>query len=346
MERYIGVDVHSTNCTCVVISPSGRRTKRAVVETTARALCEFVRTVKRPSIVVMEEGNQSDWLYEVLSPCVDDVLVVQPERSSGNKDDYLDAERRAKLARLNEPGRLVYKSPRTLAELRQAAKAYRTTKRDLTRSRARLKLLLQSRGHMAKSAELLDPDDRAVWIELLPASMQRRAILLGAQLDTTREVHEEARTWMLEQARKVPAVRWVKSVPGIGDIRAPQTVSAMISPHRFRTKRQLWRYAGLGVVIRSSNDWKRSGEGFVRRRGHELVLGLNRDRHPVLKESFVGAAQQIISWMPSHPLHQAYLARLERGMKSSNARLTLARKIAAIVLAIWKKEENYDPALS
>ena len=43
---------------------------------------------------------------------------------------------------------------------------------------------------------------------------------------------------------------------------------------------------------------------------------------------------------------QAHVARLERGMKPSSARLTLARKIAAIVLAIWKKEQNYDPTLS
>ena len=346
MERYIGVDVHSSSCTCVVLSPSGRRTKQAVVETTPTALRAFVRSVKRPSVVVMEEGNQSDWLYEVLSPHADEVLVVQPERSRGKKNDLYDAERCARLARINEPGRLIYKSPRVLAELRQATKAYRTTKSDLTRCRARLKLLLQSRGHLAKAKELLDPDERATWIELLPKSVQPRANLLGAQVDMTREMHQQAESWMLEQASRVRAVRWVKSVPAIGDIRAPQIVSVMISPHRFRTKRQLWSYAGLGVVSRSSADWKRTSDGFVRRRGHQLVLGLNRNRNPVLKEAFVGAAQHIINQMPSHPLHQAHVARLERGMKPSSARLTLARKIAAIVLAIWKKEQPYDPTLS
>ena len=96
MERYIGVDVHSSSCTCVVLSPSGRRTKQAVVETTPTALRAFVRSVKRPSVVVMEEGNQSDWLYEVLSPHADEVLVVQPERSRGKKNDLYDAERCAR----------------------------------------------------------------------------------------------------------------------------------------------------------------------------------------------------------------------------------------------------------
>jgi hypothetical protein len=33
----------------------------------------------------------------------------------------------------------------------------------------------------------------------------------------------------------------------------------------------------------------------------------------------------------------------EKGMKADMARLTLARKIAALALAIWKKGESFDP---
>ena len=165
------------------------------------------------------------------------------------------------------------------------------------------------------------------------------------QLDAMLEVHAEAERWMAEEARKVPAVRWVKSVPAIGDIRAAMIVSTIVSPHRFRTKRQLWRYAGLAVNSRSSNDWVRHGDGFMRRRGHELVLGLNRDRHPVLKEALVGAAQQITR-MTTHPLYRAYQSRIEGGMKQSSARLTLTRKLASIVLAVWNKEQTYDPSLA
>jgi len=34
---------------------------------------------------------------------------------------------------------------------------------------------------------------------------------------------------------------------------------------------------------------------------------------------------------------------LAKGMKPAMARLTLARKMAAIVLKIWKKGERFDP---
>src|SRR2546421_263478 len=42
------------------------------------------------------------------------------------------------------------------------------------------------------------------------------------------------------------------------------------------------------------------------------------------------------------PLRDFYVALLAKGMKPEMARLTLARKIAAIALTLWKKEECFD----
>ena len=38
-----------------------------------------------------------------------------------------------------------------------------------------------------------------------------------------------------------------------------------------------------------------------------------------------------------------YQRSLAKGIKPTMARLTLARKIAAITLTLWKKGENFDP---
>jgi hypothetical protein len=43
------------------------------------------------------------------------------------------------------------------------------------------------------------------------------------------------------------------------------------------------------------------------------------------------------------PFQDFYIALLAKGMKPTMARLTLARKIAAITLMIWKKGERFDP---
>jgi hypothetical protein len=42
------------------------------------------------------------------------------------------------------------------------------------------------------------------------------------------------------------------------------------------------------------------------------------------------------------PLCDFYVALLEKGMRPTMARLTWARKIAAITLTIWKKGANFD----
>jgi hypothetical protein len=43
------------------------------------------------------------------------------------------------------------------------------------------------------------------------------------------------------------------------------------------------------------------------------------------------------------PLREFYDRLLAKGMKPELARVTLARKIAAMALILWKKGESFDP---
>lgn len=63
----------------------------------------------------------------------------------------------------------------------------------------------------------------------------------------------------------------------------------------------------------------------------------------MLKAVFKGAAATVIAQMTDHPLHLGYQRMLDAGIKPNLARLTLARRIAAIVLSMWKHKEVYDP---
>jgi transposase len=71
-----------------------------------------------------------------------------------------------------------------------------------------------------------------------------------------------------------------------------------------------------------------------------LIRGLNKDHNHDLKGLFKGTAT-MASVRPG-PFQDFYQALLSKGMKPTMARLTLARKIAAITLTLWKKEENFD----
>ncbi len=47
--------------------------------------------------------------------------------------------------------------------------------------------------------------------------------------------------------------------------------------------------------------------------------------------------------LPEDPLHEHYQRMLASGIKPNLAKLTVARRIAATVLAMWKHQEVYDP---
>jgi len=64
MDRYIGLDVHMQSCTMAVMGPTGRRLKEEVVSTNGRELVEAIRKVDGRRHLCIEEGTQSEWLYE------------------------------------------------------------------------------------------------------------------------------------------------------------------------------------------------------------------------------------------------------------------------------------------
>jgi hypothetical protein len=73
-----------------------------------------------------------------------------------------------------------------------------------------------------------------------------------------------------------------------------------------------------------------------------MTRGLNRNHHPTLKAVFKGAANDAVS-RPG-PLHDCYEASVARGVDKELAKVTLARKIAAVMLQLWKRGERFDPA--
>jgi ketol-acid reductoisomerase len=67
---------------------------------------------------------------------------------------------------------------------------------------------------------------------------------------------------------------------------------------------------------------------------------LNRNHNHLLKRVFKSAAT---SACHSGPFKAAYDTRVQQGMDPSLARLTIARQLAAITLAIWKRGQQFSP---
>jgi len=339
--NYIGLDVHQASTTIVVINKRGKMIQELVMQTNGQQLRSHIASVKGRKEITLEEGCMSDWLYTLLGPVVDRIVVCDPTENrkilSGKKSDSLDARHLAELLRggyLKE----VFHKTHPMDSLRSCLKTYLVITRDLTRCKNRLKALFRSRGIKTDSS-LYHPDNRRYHIDLLDRLAEKeRSIYLFEQLDILSGQKERAEQSLISQARKHKGYRLLKSVPGFGPIHAATVLAIVVTPHRFRTKRLFWSYCGLAVVKRSSSDWIEGKEGLELRR-REQTLGLNWNRNPVMKYVFKQAALVAIQ---STPFKEYYDFHVEKGLNAALARVTVARKLAAVTLCIWKKGVRFD----
>lgn len=345
MERFIGLDAHTQSCTFAVVDAKGKHLRTDVVETNGQALVEYVRVLPGRRHLCLEEGTQSQWLSEILSPHVHDLTVVWAEKKRGNKNDELDALGLAERMRTGCLGRRVFKAPESFTQLRALARAYDMITRDVVRTKNRIKGAYRSRGVLVTGkAAVYDPESRGEFIEKLPVQTRAAVDLLCRELDGQETIKAEAQKALIVEARKHAPYKIIKTVPGVGPVRAAQILAVVITPQRFRTSRQFWAYCGLAVVMRSSSDWVQQPGGAWMRSAVQQSRGLNRNHNHLAKALFKSAATTVITQLRDGPLYSDYERLLAGGTKPNLAKVTIARKIAAMTLAMWRNKEAYEPA--
>jgi transposase len=206
----------------------------------------------------------------------------------------------------------------------------------------RIKSVYRSWAIACAGTSVYSRHHRAEWLaQLVEPGVRIRAEHLYQQLESLEPVRQAVRGELLRESRKHAAVKLLRQSPAIGPIRSALLVAILQTPHRFRTKRQLWAYSGFAVQTYDSGEYRVVRGKLHRNRERITVRGLNRNHNHDLKNLLKGAAISAIQ-RPG-PLQDFYAARVEKGMRPSLARLTLARKIAAITLTIWKKGVSFDP---
>jgi hypothetical protein len=116
----------------------------SIIETKAATVVQFLQGLRGELPVTWEEGTWAAWLYDVLRPQVQEIVVCNPRRNAllkeGSKRDRVDASKLSELLRavLLRP---VYHGEHGLRTLRELARSYQTISKDLRRMMNRLKAL-------------------------------------------------------------------------------------------------------------------------------------------------------------------------------------------------------------
>jgi transposase len=314
---------------------------QAVFQTDANAVRDFLRGLSGQLHLTFEEGTHAQWLFELARPLVADLVVCNAKHSSspGNKSDKADA---LKLAQYLRAGLLkpVYHGSATTQTLKQLAHNYDSITSDTQRVMNRVKSLYRSRGIACSGMDVYYTRRRQEWLEkLAEEGMRLRAEFLYKQLDHLRPLRRDAKKALVKEAQRHTAFKRLCDVHGLGPVRVAQVLAAVGSPHRFRTKRQFWAYCGLAVVTRSSSDYEVADTGVRRRPRSTQTTGLNREFNHRLKRVFKSAALESLK---EESIKKIYKRMTAKGIRSEMALLTIARKLAAVAIAIWKSGEEFD----
>jgi hypothetical protein len=342
--KYVGLDVHRDTISVVVLEESGKMVMQTTLATQSGAILDFIGGLRGSFQLTFEEGTHSAWLHDLLAARVARVVVCDPRQNAllkaGNKSDRIDARKLAELLRaeLLSP---VYHGHNSTVTLKHLCRSYAGLTEDSTRVKGRIKALYRSQAISSSGKKAYGKRHRGEWLaRLTQAGMHRRAELLYEELDALLSLRREARRELIVESHKHDAVKLLCTVPFLGPIRAATIIARVQTPHRFRSKRQFWAYCGLALETRSSADYRFQEGQLVRAKKPAFLRGLNLNHNHDLKNLFKSAATSAGA-IPG-PFAVFYENLLTKGIQPAMARLTLARKIAAIALCVWKKGEPFD----
>src|SRR6195256_7087168 len=137
--------------------------------------------------------------------------------------------------------------------LRELARSHLNLVKDQTRVMNRLKAMYRSWAIACAGRDVYYARHRAEWLgKIREAGVRRRAEHLYPQLDMLQHLRQQARRELLAESRQHAITAKLRQIPSLGPIRSALAVALIRTPHRFRTRRQLWAYSGLALETRTS----------------------------------------------------------------------------------------------
>ena len=337
----IGLDLGDRFSYYCVVDENGELVLEQKISTTAKALQAALGAVAR-SRIALETGTHSPWVSRLLSELGHEVIVAHARNvrligESRRKDDRLDAETLARLARIDPQllcpvkhrsakAQVDLTVVRARAGLVLARTALVNTARGLAKSYGQRLRSCNVRNMNPEKAEGLSPDLQAALQPLLAAIES-----VSAQI---REYNQRIET-LAQQS--YPQVALLKQVKGVGTLIALTFLLTLEDPYRFRKSRDVGCYLGLQPGRRNSGQ-------------SEPQMHISKEGDPYLRTLLVQGAQHILGpFGPDCDLRHWGLKLAERGggrNGKKRAIIATARKLAVLLHHLWVSGEVYEPLRS
>jgi transposase len=320
-----------------VLGENGDVLSEGSVATTRKAMAQKFAGMRRCR-VAMEVGTHSPWLSRWLTSLGFEVIVanarqVQLISSSSRKNDRLDAQLLARLARVD---------PQLLRPIRhrseQAQADLLTIRIRAALVEARTGLINAARGFTKAQGDRLpacDADAMGVEkMEALPPDMRERLRPLLEQVESLTEKIQKLETTLEQIARtKYPETALLRQVSGVGTLIALTFVLTVEDRERFQKSRDVGCYVGLRPKQSESGQ-------------NQPQLRITKEGDRYLRQLLVQGAHLILNRRgPDTDLKRWGLKLASRGGKNAKKRaiVAVARKLAILLHRLWVTGEVYEP---
>ena len=333
----IGMDLGDKSSHYYVTDSEGQMVREGTVATTKKGMKQRFGSLAKCRMAI-EVGTHSPWVSRLLSSFGHEVIVANARQvklisSSSRKDDRLDAQTLARLARVD---------PQLLRPIRHRERESASGP-DAMRVRGalvdtRTSLVNRARGLAKATGERLpscDADQMGVGkMEGLPAVLvEALRPLLETVESLTKQIKECDQKLEQLAGREYPETELLRQVSGVGSLISLTFVLTVEDANRFRRSRDVGCYVGLRP--------RRSESGQSRPQ-----LGISKEGDVYLRKLLVQGAHCILSHKsPDTDLKRWGLKLAGRGGKNAKKRalVAVARKLAILLHHLWVTGEVYEP---
>jgi len=329
---YAGVDHHTKTSHITLINEKGTVIQKKSLPSDGQSVKEMLSEYGEPIKATLEASYNWGKMYDWLDDVADEVILAHPLKvraiaEARIKNDKIDSATLAHLLRADLIPE-AYACPAEIRAIKRVLRQRMFLVRINTMIKNRIQALLHQHDLQKPQVTDLFGTSGRRWMEGLRLPTPDCEILSEdlTLLDVVRERIASSESLIKSLSRGDQAVRWLKSVPGIGDFLSVLIRYEVGDISRFPSPEKFAAYTGLVPSTYASGE--RTYHGRITKQGNKY-----------LRWAFIEAVAPALK---SSQEMRSYYERIKRRKGSKDARVATARKLAEITWHVWSEERFYE----